>query len=80
MAGDLYSTLQREVRLGTHEFDWYHRGKEVALAVARGIHFLHTSGVTHRFAHTCDVHCSPKDVEGRRSRRAMGPLNRASGL
>ena len=50
------TALRRELRLGTHEFDWYSRGKEVALAVAQGLHFLHTSGVIHRCA---AVKCPP---------------------
>ena len=50
--GDLQSALRREQRLGAHEFDWINKGKEVALAVAKGLHFLHTSGVIHR-CHPC---------------------------
>ena len=46
----MQSVLRREQRLGTHEFDWSNKGKEVALAVAQGLHFLHTSGVIHRRA------------------------------
>lgn len=49
--------LQRERRLGKNKFGWYRQGKEVALAVARGLHFLHTSGVIHRYAHTCNASC-----------------------
>ena len=44
------TALRRELRLGTHEFDWCNKGKEVALEVAQGLHFLHNSGVIHRCA------------------------------
>ena len=46
--GDLRTALHRERKEGKHDLDWYNKGKEVALAVAQGLHFLHTSGVIHR--------------------------------
>ena len=46
--GDLRNALWRELNNGTHEFDWYHKGKDVALAVARGLNFLHNNNVVHR--------------------------------
>ena len=56
--GDLATALRRELRLGTHEFDWCNKGKEVALEVAQGLHFLHSSGVIHRCAAVeCPLPC-----------------------
>jgi serine/threonine protein kinase len=46
--GDLRNVLSRELHNGTHEFDWYNKGKDVALAVARGLNFLHNNNVVHR--------------------------------
>ena len=46
--GDLRTALSRELRLGTDEFSWYKKGKDIALSIAQGLHFLHTSGVIHR--------------------------------
>ena len=34
-----------------HVFDWRNKGREVALAVARGLHFLHQHNVVHRREH-----------------------------
>lgn len=51
--GDLHSALMKDGRIGSNRFGWYNKGKVVALEVARGLHFLHTSGVIHR-----DVKCS----------------------
>ena len=30
------------------EYAWHDRGRQIALDIARGLHFLHTSGVIHR--------------------------------
>ena len=46
--GDLRNALSRELHEGTHDFDWYNKGKDVALAVARGLNFLHNNNVVHR--------------------------------
>ncbi len=46
--GDLRNALWRELHEGTHEFDWYNKGREVAIAVARGLNFLHKNHVVHR--------------------------------
>ena len=48
--GDLREAIWRDIRQGTSEYDWYNKGKDVALAVARGLHFLHRNGVVHRHA------------------------------
>jgi len=47
--GDLREAIWRDIRQGTSEYDWYNKGKDVALAVARGLHFLHHNGVVHRY-------------------------------
>ena len=40
----------------THELDWGNRGKRIAIGIARGLHFLHSSGAIHRYADvTMDV-------------------------
>ena len=46
--GDLRNALWRELHEGTHEFDWYNKGRDVAIAVARGLNFLHKNHVVHR--------------------------------
>ena len=46
--GDLRNALSRDLQNCTHEFDWYNKGKDVALAVARGLNFLHKNNVVHR--------------------------------
>lgn len=48
--GDLRTALSEERRLGLHVFDWDRKGKQVALSVAQGLHFLHTIGIIHRCA------------------------------
>ena len=47
--GDLREAIWRDIRTGSSEYDWYNKGKDVALAVARGLHFLHRNGVVHRY-------------------------------
>lgn len=47
--GDLREAIWRDIREGTDEYDWYNKGKDVALAVARGLYFLHRNGVVHRY-------------------------------
>jgi hypothetical protein len=44
----LRKALSRELHNGTHDFGWYNKGKDVALAVARGLNFLHNNNVVHR--------------------------------
>ena len=46
--GDLREAIWRDIREETSEYDWYNKGKDVALAVARGLYFLHRNGVVHR--------------------------------
>ena len=46
--GDLRKALGQDALDGTHEFDWWHRGQDVALAMAKGLHFLHKNGIIHR--------------------------------
>jgi hypothetical protein len=46
--GDLRNALSRELHNGAHDFDWYNKGKDVALAVARGLNFLHNNNIVHR--------------------------------
>ena len=41
--------MWQDNKIGTHIFDWDNKGKHVALAVARGLHFLHQNDVIHRF-------------------------------
>lgn len=48
----MHSALQRDVRLGTHVFDWDAKGKNVATEVALGLHYLHCSRVIHRYVDT----------------------------
>ena len=50
--GDLRKALWRDRQAGTDEWGWYNKGRDVALAVARGLHFLHCNNVIHR----CDLH------------------------
>ena len=47
--GDLRKALWQDGKDGTHIFDWDNKGKHVALAVARGLHFLHENDVIHRY-------------------------------
>jgi hypothetical protein len=46
--GDLRKALWRDRQAGTDEWGWYNKGRDVALAVARGLHFLHCNNVIHR--------------------------------
>jgi len=46
--GDLRMALWRDYLDQTHIFDWRNKGRDVALAVARGLHFLHRQNVVHR--------------------------------
>jgi hypothetical protein len=39
--GNLWDALQRVGRTGKRVFQWYHRGKRVALDIALGLHYLH---------------------------------------
>ena len=48
--GDLRKAVWQDAKMRTHIFDWDNKGKHVALAVARGLHFLHKNDVIHRFA------------------------------
>jgi hypothetical protein len=47
----LREAIWRDIREGTSDYDWYNKGKDVALAVARGLYFLHRNGVVHRRVH-----------------------------
>ncbi len=47
--GDLRKALFKDGTEERHVFDWENRGKHVALAIARGLHFLHQNDVIHRF-------------------------------
>ncbi len=44
--GSLYSKLNVLIS-GQRLFGWQYRGKQVALAVAKGLHYLHSFSVTH---------------------------------
>ena len=46
----------RELHTGTHEFDWCNKGRDVALAMARGLNFLHKNNVVHRCS-CCFAEC-----------------------
>ena len=46
--GDLRKALWEDAMGGTRVFDWRNKGRDVALAVARGLHFLHQQNVVHR--------------------------------
>ena len=48
--GDLRQAFARDE---LDEYAWHDRGRQIALDIARGLHFLHTSGVIHR---SC-LHC-----------------------
>lgn len=48
--GDLRKALWKNEN---DEYAWERRGAQVALDIARGLHFLHSSGVIHRCAFTC---------------------------
>ncbi len=43
--GDLRQAFARDE---LDEYAWHDRGRQIALDIARGLHFLHTSGVIHR--------------------------------
>lgn len=45
--GDLRQALSQR---GSERFAWAARGRQVAMGIAQGIHFLHSSGVIHRWA------------------------------
>lgn len=46
--GDLRHALAAD---DDDEFRWDCRGREVAIDIARGLHFLHSAGVVHRCCH-----------------------------
>ena len=46
--GDLRKALWWDRQARTDEWGWYNKGADVALAVARGLHFLHCNNVIHR--------------------------------
>ena len=43
--GDLRQAFARDE---LDEYAWHDRGRQIALDIARGLHFLHMSGVIHR--------------------------------
>jgi hypothetical protein len=43
--GDLRHALSADE---TGEYSWWGKGRALALDIAHGLHFLHSSGVTHR--------------------------------
>ncbi|GAB4822983.1 hypothetical protein N2152v2_010029 [Parachlorella kessleri] len=46
--GSLQSKLNLEGKsIHQREFGWYNRGQQVALDIARGVHYLHSANVTH---------------------------------
>ena len=45
--GDLRKAIMRD---SGRELAWGARGRQVAMDITRGLHFLHTSGVIHRRA------------------------------
>ena len=48
--GDLRQAFARDE---LDEYAWHDRGRQIALDIARGLHFLHTSGVIHRCLLVC---------------------------
>lgn len=58
--GDLHTAFHRCKELDTHDFDWNNKGKQIALQVAQGLHFLHTSGVVHRDVKSRNVFLTPE--------------------
>ena len=45
----MHRALHEDVKNGTDIYVWRNSGKDVALGVARGLNFLHSKGVIHRF-------------------------------
>lgn len=45
VGGDLRHALSADE---TGEYSWWGKGRALALDIAHGLHFLHSSGVTHR--------------------------------
>ena len=50
--GDLRKALWQDAMDMSTVFDWRNKGQDVALAVARGLHFLHQQNVVHRCGRT----------------------------
>lgn len=55
MDGDLRRALWSD---SADDFAWGRRGGQVALDIARGLHFLHSSGIIHRFGMALSL-CHP---------------------
>ena len=70
--GDLRMALWRDYLNGTHIFDWRNKGRDVALAVARGLHFLHRQSVVHRQGGAGSYDCDSCEERRRSSVVAHG--------
>jgi disulfide bond formation protein DsbB len=78
--GDLRHALSADE---TGEYSWWGKGRALALDIAHGLHFLHSSGVTHRWrpawtAVTSD--CGTSQDERQAVQQRLAVLPRACGL
>ena len=61
--GDLRKALWQDAMDCAAVFNWRNKGQDVALAVARGLHFLHQHNVVHRCERAGDVQTSEHRIQ-----------------